>query len=82
MDDTVWGRDVVVPPLPPPDRWGMMRPGTPPTDDPVVVILPCSICFLSIGFQIRRRALVNQFFSCFLSIPVFCMSIIWSCGVG
>ena len=65
-----------------------IRPGTtpgtatPPPPAPVAVSFPCSNCFFSIGFQILRRALVNQFLSCFLSMPVFCINMIWSCGVG
>jgi len=53
---------------------------TPPV--PVCAILPCSNCFFNIGFQIRLLALVNQFLSCFLSIPVFCIKMTWSWGVG
>ena len=34
------------------------------------------------GFQMRRLAFVNQFFSCFLSIPVWAMRDCWSSGVG
>ena len=33
------------------------------------------------GFQMRRRAFVNQFFSCFLSIPVWAMRDCWSSGL-
>ena len=32
------------------------------------------ICFFNMGFHIRLRALVNQFFNCFLSIPVFAIN--------
>ena len=30
----------------------------------------------------RRRAFVNQFLSCFLPMPVICISSAWSCVVG
>ena len=39
-------------------------------------------CSLMRGFQIRRRALVNQFLSCFLLIPAILINSSWSCVVG
>ena len=46
------------------------------------VSLAASCCFLSMGFQILCRALMNQFLSCFLFMPVFCMSMTFSGCVG
>ena len=68
----------------PPKPWGICDTPPPllPLPAPNAANLPASNCFFNIGFHILRRAFVNQFFNCFLSMPVLVINMIWSWGVG